>query len=218
MVGQAVPDVGAEHREQPVDHFTRAGRTEQPERLRRPAHDPLRRDHVVEIADVIAVQMGEQHRVEHDREHARRDQPHAHRATRVDEHRAPAGAHERRGTSPLTVGNRIPSAQQHDLDRHTRRPYRPLPTLPPRSRGHPGRTRATTVLRMHDEGGGGVRRESVSRRSPRAGAGRGPRSQAREPASEPSRPSRSRTAAAGRTRSRAGWPGPRRRLRCAPRA
>ena len=110
-MGEPIFDVGTQHREHAVDDVTRPRRPEHAQRLRCRAHHPLRGDHVVQIADVIAVQVREQHVVEHQREHAGSCESHAHPTTRVHEHRAAAGADERRRAGTVTVRQRVPGAE-----------------------------------------------------------------------------------------------------------
>ena len=66
VMSKAVLDVGTQHRAQSVHHRTGARRTEKTQGLRNHAHDPVGRDDVVEVADVIAVQMCEEDSIEHD--------------------------------------------------------------------------------------------------------------------------------------------------------
>ena len=119
---EPVLDVGPQHRAHPVDDLAGPRRTEDPQRLRRRAHHPLGRDDVVEVADVIAVQMREENRVEHDRQHAGGHEPHAHAATGVEEQRAPARPHERGRAGAVRIRQRVAGAEQHHFDRHVKPP------------------------------------------------------------------------------------------------
>ena len=66
MMREAVLDIGTQHGSQSVHDLTGTGRPEDTQRLRNRTHHPLRRDYVVQVTDVIAVQMREEYRVEHD--------------------------------------------------------------------------------------------------------------------------------------------------------
>ena len=90
VVGQAVADVGGQHRQHPVDHLAGAGRAVDRERVGHRAHHPAGGDHVVEVGEVVAVEVGEQHGAEHPREGAGRGQAHEH---------APAGVDEQQGAA-----------------------------------------------------------------------------------------------------------------------
>ena len=68
----------------------------------------MRRDDVVEVADVIAVQVREEHRVEHERQDPGGREPHAHPAPGIDEQRRAAGADQRRRACASRSGNGLP--------------------------------------------------------------------------------------------------------------
>ena len=118
MVGQAVGDVRGQRGEQPVDHgrrcpggpMTRSGRG-------REGRDPAAGDHVVEVGDVVAVEVGEHERGElvgGDR----RPPPPASATPRPQSNRkrGAAGADEGGRPGALRVDERAAGAEQRDLD------------------------------------------------------------------------------------------------------
>ena len=68
----------------------------------------MRRDHVVQVADVIAVEMGDQHGIEHERQDPDGRQAHADPAARVDEQRRSTGPDERRRARRSRSGSGLP--------------------------------------------------------------------------------------------------------------
>ena len=76
----------------------------------------LRRDDVVQVGDVVAVQVGQQHRRQTDRQHPGAGQPHHHTAAAVDEQGRVAGAHERGRPGAVGIGQRAAGPEQRDLD------------------------------------------------------------------------------------------------------
>ena len=72
------------------------------------AHDPVGRDDVVEVADVVAVQVGQQHPFEHHREDAGCDQAHADASPGVDQEPPGAGPHQGGGAGPVGIGSGLP--------------------------------------------------------------------------------------------------------------
>ena len=80
------------------------------------AHDPVRRDDVVQVVDVVAVQVRQQHGIQHARHRVRGREPHDHAATGIEQQVLPAGAHERGRAGARGVGNRVARAEQDDVD------------------------------------------------------------------------------------------------------
>ena len=78
MVREPVLDVRPQHGEQPVDDFLRSRRPVDPQRRRRRAHDPVRGDHVVQVGDVIAVEVRDEHRAQHRRQQPGGGEPQQH--------------------------------------------------------------------------------------------------------------------------------------------
>jgi len=115
VVREPVPDVVRERVERRVDDVARADRTRDAQRRGRLAHHPVRRDHVVEVGDVVAVQVRDQQAVEHHRQHAGRREPHQHGSAAVDEHGHAVRSHEGGGARALRIGDRAAGAEQRDL-------------------------------------------------------------------------------------------------------
>ena len=116
MVVEPVLLVEREHLAQPVDDARRADRPD--DECRRcvdRTHDPTRRDKVVEVADVVAVQVGEQHGVHGGRSDARRHEAHDAASPTVNDDVRSGGLNERRRTGTVRIGDRAPRANQGDL-------------------------------------------------------------------------------------------------------
>ena len=105
----------ARHR---VEDLTGAWRTDRSRNvLGAEAHHPVRRDDVVEVADVVTVQVREKHAVEHEREHPGRRHPHAHPPSCVEQQRPSTGTHEGGRAGTVAVGERVAGSEEHDVDR-----------------------------------------------------------------------------------------------------
>ena len=63
---------------------------------------------------MVAVQVGEEHGVEHHRQHAGGGQAHEHAAPGVDEQARRSGLHQRGGSGPVRVGERAAGPQRRD--------------------------------------------------------------------------------------------------------
>ncbi len=107
VVIQPVPHVVDQHRERSIDEPCGSRRPDDRERRLDRRHHPPRRDHVVEVGGVVAVEVREQQRVEHRRERGGTGQAHADAAPAIDEQGLPRGTHEdrraRRGSDPESV-------------------------------------------------------------------------------------------------------------------
>ena len=116
VVREPVLDVGPEHREHRVDDFLGAGWPVHAQRRGLEAHDPVRRDDVVQVVDVVAVQVRQQHGIQHARHGVRGREPHDHAATGIEQQVLPARTHERGRAGARRVGNRVAGAEQDDVD------------------------------------------------------------------------------------------------------
>jgi hypothetical protein len=127
VVGDAVADVGGERGQEMVDDGPGADRADDTQRRRLEREDPLARDHVVEIGDVVAVEVGQQHGGELRRPESDRGEAHQGAASGIDEvvlrHVAGAAGHERRRPGAVRVGDRPAGAEQRDRDH-----WRPIST------------------------------------------------------------------------------------------
>ena len=85
VVRDAVLDVGFERCEQVVDDRLRADGADDRERRLFERHHPARGDHVVEVGDVIAVQVRDQHRREVRRSEASSCESHQHATPGIDQ-------------------------------------------------------------------------------------------------------------------------------------
>ena len=112
VVIDPVANIGGERGQRVFHHVADAGRTDDRERERHRAHHPARGDHVAEVGDVIAVEVGDQQPVEHGWQHSCCNEPHQHATTAVDQHREAICGHERGGTCPSSIGNRATGTEQ----------------------------------------------------------------------------------------------------------
>ena len=97
-----------------VHHLLRAGRSGDVEPAGLAAHDPVGGDDVVQVADVVAVQVGEKHPFEHDREHAGRHEAHADAAPGIDQELPGAGPDQGGGAGAVGIGKGVARPEQDD--------------------------------------------------------------------------------------------------------
>ena len=116
VVTDAVGDIRGQCGQCRLDHRARAGRADDRQRGRAEAVDPPGGDDVGEIGDVIAVQMGQQHRGQVRRAHPDGGSAHQHTPAAVDEERLTPGYHQGRRPGPVRVDHRTSSAGQDDFD------------------------------------------------------------------------------------------------------
>ena len=116
MVREPVLDVRAEHGAHRVDDLARPRRAVDGQRRGFEAHHPVRGDDIVQIVDVVAVQVSEEHRVEHSRNRGGRREPHDDRPAGVEQQVLAAGAHERCRAGARRVGNWVAGSEQYDVD------------------------------------------------------------------------------------------------------
>ncbi len=115
VVRKAISNVGRKRRECGVDDFTQPRRSIDQQGATLWAHDPVRGDDVVEVGDVIAVQMRDEQRVEHHREHTSGGETQQHRTSAVDKQVCAGCLDERCGSRPTRVGQGTSRAEQGDL-------------------------------------------------------------------------------------------------------
>ena len=111
-MGHSVRHVGRQHGQRTVHHLLRAGWPGHIEPARLAAHDPVGGDDVVEVADVVAVQVGEKHSFEHDREDAGRHESHADAAPGIDQELPGACADEGGGAGPVGIREWVARSEQ----------------------------------------------------------------------------------------------------------
>jgi len=121
VVVVAILRVELEHRAETSDDLLRANRAvdASDDRLRR--HNPARRDDVVQVADVVAVQVREQHRGEKRRKDARCRHTHHAAAPTVDDDVLARGLYERGRAGAARIGDRASSAEQRHFHADDRR-------------------------------------------------------------------------------------------------
>ena len=102
-----------------VDDFLRARRPEHVQRLRHQAHDPMGRDDVVQIADVVAVQVGQDTASSTPAVPAAAIRMQTPRPASTSSVRPPRARASRR--PPGRVGQRVAGAEQDDVDRQASR-------------------------------------------------------------------------------------------------
>ncbi len=115
VVRHAVADVGFEHGFGRPDEVGGAGRSEDGERAGLERHDPARRDDVVEVGDVVAVQVGEEQCPQGARTGADRSGADQDGAPAVEEKVTGGRANQGGRTGPLGVGERDTTAQDDRL-------------------------------------------------------------------------------------------------------
>ena len=116
VVVEPVGDVRGQRVEQPVDNGGRAGGPEHAERLRLERGHPAAGDHVVEVGDVVAVEVGQDQRRQLTGLHADRGGSHQHAAAAVEQERGSTGSHEGGGPRPVGIDERAAGAEEDDLD------------------------------------------------------------------------------------------------------
>ena len=82
---ESVTDVGLQRSEDSVDDSIDADWSIHAERRGGRTHDPVRRDHVVQVGDVIAVQVSDDDAGQHHGQYTRTGHAHDDRASRIDE-------------------------------------------------------------------------------------------------------------------------------------
>ena len=95
-----------------------AGRSDDRQRrgIGREDGDPTGDEDVAEIADVVAVQVGEQQRRQPGGAHADRRRALQHSTPAIDQEHLPAGPHQGRRPGAVRVGDRASGSEQRDLD------------------------------------------------------------------------------------------------------
>jgi hypothetical protein len=118
VVGDPVADVVAERLERRLDRFRGAGRPDDRQRRRigRQRADPARDEHVAEVTDVVAVQVGEQQRRQAGGADAHCGGALQHPAPAVHQEHLPARAHQGGRPGPVRVRDGASGSQQRDLD------------------------------------------------------------------------------------------------------
>jgi hypothetical protein len=115
VVREAVADVLLEHGLGGPHHALGPDRAVDGERVRDEGGDPAGGDDVVEVGDVVAVQVGEQQRLQGPGGAGRRRRPQQHAPAAVHQQVAGRGAHQRRGPGPVRVGQRAAAAEDGRL-------------------------------------------------------------------------------------------------------
>ena len=118
----AVADIGSERRHDVVDDLLCADRADDRQRCRLERHHPPGGDHVVEVGDVVAVEVCQQHRRQVRSSEAERCETHQHAASGVDQvvlgPGALAGRDQRGGSGSVGARHRAAGAQQGDGQAH----------------------------------------------------------------------------------------------------
>ncbi len=91
-----------------------------PEQAERPgaSHQPGRQNDVVQLADVVVVVVGDQHRIDLRKRHVERGELAHHAAAGVDQDGVVAGLDQQRGGAACNIGTRASGAEQGDGRRH----------------------------------------------------------------------------------------------------
>ena len=116
VVRDPVRDVRRQHREHAVDHLRGAWRPVDVELAGRQRGHPRGGDDVVQVAEVIAVQVREEHRIEHRRGCSSTRQAHEHTPPRVDEEVGPRRPDQARWPGAVGVGDGAARAEQGDAE------------------------------------------------------------------------------------------------------
>lgn len=114
VMGHAVTDVGVERGQQSVDHGLGAHGTDDGQRGGLEGHDPARGDHIVQIGDVVAVQMGQHHCSQGAGVATCPRQSHEHAAPGVAQELVVAPGDQGGWSGPVRIGQRAPRPQQRD--------------------------------------------------------------------------------------------------------
>ena len=117
VMGEAIALVRGEHGHHSVHHALGARWPDHHQRCRAGRHHPVRRHDVAEVTDVVAVEMGEQHRAEADRKDAGGGESQHDPASAVEQQGGPTAAQQGRWARPVRTRQRTARAQQGDLHR-----------------------------------------------------------------------------------------------------
>gem|GEM_PF-4492543 len=118
VVRDAVADVPAERLERRVDDLCGAGRADDRQRWRvgYERGDPAGDQHVAEIGDVVAMEVRQEQRGQSVGAHPDGRSPLQNAAPAVHQQCLAPGAHQRRGSGPVRIGDGTSGAEQDDLD------------------------------------------------------------------------------------------------------